>query len=92
MRKEIVSTALLYKFLTAWTRIYLGILIIVLDLDLHKLTKFLLENKIIRNSQEHLMNYFLVHLRDTSRILTLSLALMLLVFSLLELIFIFALA
>jgi hypothetical protein len=81
---QIIST---YKFLGAFIRLLIGILILSFRGNLHNFILFIFKKEILEDPTDLFSSYLLGHIAQSSAFLTFLLALALIIFSLLEIIF-----
>jgi hypothetical protein len=87
--KKIIAAISAYKIFINILRIFAGLIIIHFGSDIHRAIRFLTERDFMERNL--ILNFLAANIKDTSGILTLILALILIIFSVLELVFIFAL-
>jgi hypothetical protein len=90
IRKEVLFITI-YKFSEDIMRFFLGALLILFNFDLHNAILYFFRNEIVRDPDDFLFRFLMGHVRVNSADLAHILALLLIVFALLEVIFLIGL-
>ena len=90
--KSIISIISIYKLTTSYLRIIAGVFLFYFGLSIANAGKIIFRRELVQDPTDFLAHFLMIHIRNASPILTGILASSLIVLSLLDIFFIFAIA